>query len=266
MTDVDLATIDSLCNASRGSNPLKLAVLLTNTDTSGFSKRFPDDGQKVVAKLRILRPKWQYEVVSVKDSIFPSSIHDFDAYVLTGSPASVNDDEDWIHRLMAFIQELDAACVPTIGLCFGHQAIAKALGGKVGRPASTENAGWGLGFARTEFVETMSWMNPPQPSVKLIASHGEQVLELAPNSRVIGKNAFCPVASFTRGKHILTTEYHPEMSIQFIGELVEYLSTKLLDVVIANAKQQLRDASSDDSDLFMRWIVQFIENSESKTS
>jgi GMP synthase-like glutamine amidotransferase len=245
---------------------LKLAVLLTNTDTSGFSKRFPDDGQKVVAKLRTLRPQWQYEVVSVKDGLFPSSVHDFDAYVLTGSPASVNDDEAWIHRLMVFVQDLDAARLPMIGLCFGHQAIAKALGGKVGRPTSTENAGWGLGFARTEFVETMAWMKPPQPSVKLIASHGEQVLELAPNTRVIGKNAFCPVASFAKGKHIFTTEYHPEMSIQFMGELVDYLSNKLPGEVIANAKQQLSDTSSDDSDLFIRWIVQFIENNESKAS
>jgi GMP synthase-like glutamine amidotransferase len=215
------------------ANTLKIAVLLTNTDTSGFSKRFPDDGQKVVAKLRGLRPQWHYEVFAVKDGLFPSSVHDFDAYVLTGSPASVNDDVAWIHRLMVFIQELDAAGLPTIGLCFGHQAIAKALGGKVGRPVTTDNAGWGLGFARTEFIETAAWMNPPQASICLLASHGEQVLELAPGTRVIGKNAFCPVASFAKDKHILTTEYHPEMSIQFMGELVEYLSKKLPDEVIA---------------------------------
>jgi GMP synthase-like glutamine amidotransferase len=243
---------------------VKIAVLLTNTDTSGFSKRFPNDGEKVVANLRLQRPTWNYEVVPVKDGMFPPSANSFDAYVITGSPASVNDDEPWISQLMTFIQELDAARLPTIGLCFGHQAIAKALGGKVGRPSTQDNAGWGLGLAQTEFAHATEWMTPAQSKIRLLASHGEQVLELPPDTRVVGSNAFCPIASFAKGAHIFTTEYHPEMSVQFMGELVNFLSTKLPSEVIANAKRQIEENPQDDSELFMRWVVQFIESNAVK--
>ena len=119
---------------------MRIAVLLTNDDTSAFAAHFPNDGQKVVQLLQPLRPDWTFEVVPVKDGVLPASALAFDGYVVTGSPASVNDDSlPWVGQLLGFIREVHAARQPLIGLCFGHQAVARALDGQVVRNA----AGWG---------------------------------------------------------------------------------------------------------------------------
>jgi len=105
---------------------LRVAVLLTNDDTSPFAAHFPNDGQKVVQLLQPLRPDWVFEVMPVKDGVLPSGPQAFDGYVITGSPASVNDDHlPWVGPLLAFIRAVDAARQPLIGLCFGHQAVPR---------------------------------------------------------------------------------------------------------------------------------------------
>jgi GMP synthase-like glutamine amidotransferase len=120
---------------------LRIAVLLTNDDTSAFAAHFPNDGQKVVQLLQPLRPNWTFEVLPVKDGVLPSDPQDFDGYVITGSPASVNDDRlPWVGPLLAFIRAVDVARQPLIGLCFGHQAVARALGGQVARNAAGDLA------------------------------------------------------------------------------------------------------------------------------
>jgi GMP synthase-like glutamine amidotransferase len=123
---------------------MKIGILLTNPDRSAFAQRYPNDGQKFAAKLALVRPHWDYQVVPVVDGEFPASVSSYDAYVLTGSPASVNDNEPWIARLEQFLQDAFAANLPMVGLCFGHQMLAKVLGGVVGRPSTRVNHGWGL--------------------------------------------------------------------------------------------------------------------------
>ena len=146
---------------------MRIAVLLTNDDTSAFAAHFPNDGQKVVQLLQPLRPSWTFEVVPVKDGVLPASAQAFDGYVITGSPASVNDDSlPWVGQLLGFIREVHAARQPLIGLCFGHQAVARALGGQVVRNA----AGWGLGTAATHWAQPRAWMHPPRAATTLMAA------------------------------------------------------------------------------------------------
>ena len=151
---------------------LRIAVLLTNDDRSAFAARFPNDGEKVIALLQPWRPDWHFEVVPVKDGVLPASVQAFDGHVITGSPASVNDERlPWLPPLLDFIRALHAARRPLIGLCFGHQAVARALGGEVRR----HNAGWGLGTATTQWAQTPAWMQPAQACTTLMAAHNEQV-------------------------------------------------------------------------------------------
>jgi GMP synthase-like glutamine amidotransferase len=238
---------------------MKIAVLLTNTDRSAFAAAFPNDGEKVIAKLRLIRPGWTYQVLRVVDGEFPKQPQDFDGYVITGSPASVNDSDPWVDNLKEFIRQADRVKVRMTGLCFGHQAIAAALGGKVGRPDTSRNFGWGLGFASTRFTQPTAWMQPPQAEVRLLASHGEQVLIPPAGAKVIGSNDFCPVAAMTIGEHLFTTEYHPEMSVEFMDQLVVYLAGELPTEVIDQAREQLVANRKDDSALFMKWVINFFE-------
>lgn len=233
---------------------LRIAVLLTNDDTSAFAAHFPNDGDKVAQLLQPLRPHWSFEVVSVKDGVFPSGPEAFDGYVITGSPASVNDDAlPWVGQLLSFIRAVDAARQPLIGLCFGHQAVARALGGQVVRNA----AGWGLGTVATHWRHSQPWMVPAQSSTTLMAAHNEQVTLMPERAVCLGGSDFCPVGSMQIGQHIWTTQYHPEMPLVFMQALLGYLDDKLDITTLARARTSLQQAA--DVPLFGQWMVQFFE-------
>jgi GMP synthase-like glutamine amidotransferase len=231
----------------------RIAILLTSNDESAFSRRFPNDGEKVRTLLGALRPSWTFDVWAVKDGEFPPDAAAADGWIVTGSPASVHDPLDWIGRLLDFIRELDARQAPLIGLCFGHQAVALALGGDVERSAR----GWRLGIATTRFSAVHAWMHPPQTALDLYASHCEQVTRLPPGAVLLGGDEFCPNAAFTVGRHILTTEYHPEFSAEFMQGIVDALEGSIPADVIERARQELRRPAHGGT--FAQWMVRFLE-------
>ena len=234
---------------------LHIAVLLTNNDTSAFAAHFPNDGQKVVQLLQPLRPDWAFEVLPVKDGVLPSSPEAFDGYVITGSPASVNDDAlPWVGPLLDFIRAVDAARQPLIGLCFGHQAVARALGGLVARNA----AGWGLGTAATHWQAERPWMQPAQITTTLMAAHNEQVTRMPEGAECLGGSDFCPIGSMQIGQHIWTTQFHPEMPLVFMQALLGFLTEKLDPATMARAHTSLAQAA--DVPLFGQWMAKFIEH------
>ncbi len=238
----------------------RIAILMTNTDTSAFAKRFPDDGEKFTALLQPLRPEWTFTTVPVKDGVFPAAADAFDGYVITGSPASVNQSDAWIGGLLAFIRELDRQRIQTVGCCFGHQAIARALGGTVAK----NPGGWGFGTAVTHFGREEPWMMPARDTLCLYSAHSEQVTKLPAGAVVLGGDAFCPISSFRIGAHFFTTQYHPEMSPEFITALTVELETQLDVATVERARQQLRKPA--DGAVFAEWMLRFLEFSRAPSA
>lgn len=221
-----------------------IAVLMTNTDESDFAQQHPKDGEKFAAMLRSVRPGWQVSSFAVKDGIFPADDARFDGWLITGSPASVHDAASWIDRLKALIRRIEAARQPLFGACFGHQAIAEALGGAVG----DNPGGWVFGVTDTEMEG--------QP-IRLCAAHVQQVLRLPDGARLTGGNGDCPIGSFAIGTHVLTTQYHPEMTPAFIRALVAEYAGHLPAPVAAAARASL--ARPADSARIAERIARFFE-------
>lgn len=219
---------------------MHIAVLMANTDESAFAQAHPGDGEKFRALLQGCRPDWEVTVFSVKNGVFPPEEARFDGWLITGSPASVNDDAAWIGRLLALIRRLVSDGKPLFGACFGHQAIAKALGGTVG----ANPGGWVMGLVLTAMEGH---------GISLYAAHREQILALPPGAVVLGGNAECPVGSMAIGPRVLTTQYHPEMSAEFVAALVEAFAAKLPEEVIARARASLRGDKADTG-----WIAERI--------
>ena len=202
---------------------MKIAILITCIDKSDFARRHPDDGEKFRVLLSAVRPDWEYVPFRVSDLEFPEVLDDFDGYVVCGSCASANDDLEWVLRLLDMIREADAASLPVFGCCFGHQAVAKALGGKVAR----NGFGWSAGIETTDFNRREDWMPDGLGSLEVYSFHQEQVTELPAGCRIVGTNRRTPVASFARGDHIFTSQYHPEITQPFIADLVEDMADAL---------------------------------------
>lgn len=223
---------------------MHIAVLMANTDESEFAARHPKDGSKFETLLHELRADWRVSVYSVKDGHFPAADARHDGWIITGSPASVHDGDAWVGQLFTLIRQIVAKGQPLFGACFGHQAIATALGGVVGY----NPGGWVFGLTETVMEGK---------SIRLYAAHKEQVLTLPEGAVVVGGNADCPVGSFAIGNHVLTTQYHPEMTPAFIAALVEELQDALPKPVIAAARSSLEGVA--DREAITARIVRFFE-------
>lgn len=231
----------------------RIGILMTATETPAFAAEFPDDGEAFHNLLSPLRPDWRFDIVYVKDDIFPERVRDFDGYVITGSPATVTDDKPWIKRLLGFIREADTEKIPMAGVCFGHQAITLALGGTVERAAQ----GWGYGVAETRYARFAPWMNPSKELVRLYTAHRDQVTVLPARAELLGGSVHCPIGSYRIGSHIFTTEHHPEMTVVFMRRLTEYLAAYLDPGMIAKARKDIE--APQDGQLMAQWIAQFLE-------
>jgi len=224
---------------------MRIAVLMTNTDDSEFARHWPRDGEKFSAMMRLARPDWEFVVYAVKDGEFPESLEGIEGVMITGSPASVNSGAPWMAQLEALIRELVATRVPVFGACFGHQAIAKALGGKVERNPD----GWVFGKVDKRFADGRI--------LSIYASHSEQVSVLPEGAEVIAQGPGCSVAGFVIGDGVMTTQYHPEMEPEFVEALIDELAEDLGPEVTTQARASLGEAP--DMGEVAEWIAQFLE-------
>ena len=151
---------------------------------------------------------------------------------------------DAMPELFDLIRKLVAEGQPVFGACFGHQAIALALGGDVDK----NPGGWVFGLVETE-IEGVP--------MKLYGSHFEQVVALPPDAVVLGGNPDCPVGSFAIPGRVMTTQYHPEMSHGFITDLVEEYADALSPEVVARARGSLEVKA--DRGVIAERIAQFFE-------
>lgn len=232
---------------------MRLAILNADTDVSEFAIRNDHDGQRFRGQMLATRPDWEVFVWMAKDGELPPP-GAYDGAIITGSPSSVNDPDPWIAALMDWIRAEVAARRPLFGACFGHQAIAAALGGRVG-PSAT---GWRLGVAKTAFTETRPWMAPPQDVVRLFCCNKEQVLTPPAGAEILGGDPLCAVGSFAMGGHVFTTQYHPEMPRHYIAALAEEMAETVGPAVLAIARDQIEGPV--DGDLFAEWTARFLES------
>ena len=232
---------------------MRLATLVTNTDESDFARARDRDDVKFARLIAMVRPDWVVDAFSVKDGEFPDDPGGFDGVMITGSPASVHDDAPWVARLEELIRRMIGQGIPVFGACFGHQAIAKALGGTVGY----NPGGWVMGRIETEVTDRAPWMQDAPATMGLYAAHKEQVLEPPAGVRILTQTPGCPVGGFAIGGHVYTTQYHPEIAPDFMADLLDELADELPAEVVAQGKATL--AKPPDQKAIAETIARFFE-------
>jgi GMP synthase-like glutamine amidotransferase len=231
----------------------RLAVLTPFEGDMPFTARHPDDGAKVAAALQRCRPGWQFDTWRVSEGHWPADLGTCDGLVITGSPASVHDDRPWIGHLLQQLREQHARRMPMLGLCFGHQALATALGGRVAKSAQ----GLRVGTVTTTLACSAPWMQPAQNAITLYAAHDEQVVQPPPGAQVLGGDADCPVGAYTVGSHVLGLQYHPEFNRAFMDDLLDTVAPKLGPDALARGRAQV--AQPVDAPVVWSWVAQFFE-------
>ncbi|KAA6330336.1 Carbamoyl-phosphate synthase small chain [termite gut metagenome] len=153
----------------------------------------------------------RYEIFDVRQNIYPETLSDKELYLIPGSTASAYDDIPWINKLQEFIRTLHGKKMKTIGICFGHQIIAQALGGRVMRAPQ----GWGTGIRSSAVVAPEAERYFPQKEMYLHYNHHDQVVELPPRAIRFATGDFCINEGFFVGDHILTFQGHPEYTREY---------------------------------------------------
>jgi GMP synthase-like glutamine amidotransferase len=237
----------------------RIAILTTFEGDLPFTARHPDDGAKVAAALGAQRPDWRFDTWRVSDGHWPDDDSAYDGIVITGSPASVNDDKPWIRQLEGLVRERHARCGAMLGICFGHQAIASALGGRV----ANSPQGLRVGTVTTRIDRHPDWMQPPQDQFTLYAAHDEQVVVLPAGADRLGGDTGCENGCYTVGRHVLALQYHPEFGHAFMVDLLDAFGLKLPPEALALGRAQVACESGPpvDAPLVWQWIAQFFDQS-----
>ena len=170
---------------------------------------------------------FSFETFRVVEGVFPASVQACDGWLITGSRHGVYEDHPWIPPLEDFIRAAFAARVPLVGICFGHQIVAQAMGGKVEK----FQGGWAVGPTDYDFGGHALRMN---------AWHQDQVTVAPPQARVIGANDFCRNAALLYDDRALTVQAHPEFRSEFVDGLMKTRGKGLVpDAVMAKASTRL---------------------------
>ncbi|MHA7899194.1 MAG: type 1 glutamine amidotransferase [Henriciella sp.] len=198
---------------------------------------------------------WRYAAIELSEGAPLPDPARLDAILITGSPAGVYDDEPWMAPLMDFIRDSAAAKTPQIGICFGHQAIAHALGAEV----TKSEKGWGIGRHTYDVVARPDWMGASPPTTfSLGVSHQDQVQTLPPGATLIGRNAFCEYAALAYpSEKAISFQGHPEYSPGFSCALYNVRrGTKLPHAMVDAAEASF--AGPVDNALIASWMAAFL--------
>ena len=196
-------------------------------------------------------PDIAFKAYRVFEGHLPTTTGDCDAYVISGSRQSTYDKDPWIADLKRFVQDA-AMSRPLLGICFGHQLIAEALGGEVAKSPK----GWGVGVPSYEVYQTRAWMRPAREEFSLLVSHQDQVVTPPPGADVLAGNAFCPIGMMAIGDTVVTLQSHPEMSKPFVAELYQVRRDQIGAVTVEAALRSLNDPTQEDD--LAAWLLRFL--------
>lgn len=171
----------------------------------------------------------------------------FAGTIVTGSAAGVYEDLPWIEPLSGWLRAARGQ-TRLVGICFGHQILAQAFGGRVEK----SDKGWGVGLHRYDVVGDEAWMTPAAASIAIPVSHQDQVIAVPQDARVLVASAFTPYAGLAWGQDAISFQCHPEFDPAFAASLTEGRRGRIPDAVVDQAQASL--AEPNDRAVLADWI------------
>lgn len=223
---------------------MKIGILNSDTvkiDGAAEFGQYPEMFSKV---FWAVEPKIQFKTYEVQFGDYPEDINECDAYLITGSKASCYDDVPWIHALKEFIKALDQSKKKLIGVCFGHQIIAEALGGSVRKSPN----GWHAGVDSISLNKDDLEYGGQGKKFNLVFSHQDEVERLPENATLIAESVSCPIGMFLIENHIFCTQGHIELDKKFARMIYDFRKEQIGNSKHKHACQTL-SMETDDLDV-----------------
>ncbi|MCZ4271698.1 type 1 glutamine amidotransferase [Maritalea porphyrae] len=237
---------------------MKVSVFQTGLVAEPLRGRFDNYGKMFADLVGDGGGKFTYETVSlIEDEPLPN-IDDVEAIIITGSSLGVYDKKPWMDPLRDFIREAYARSIPMIGVCFGHQILADALGGVVKK----SEKGWGVGRHQYAITQKSAYMADAPDQMQFNVIHQDQVITPPSISKVIGGNDFTPNAmlEYDNGAAI-SIQAHPEFENEYAKAVYTLRSGELFDPkvgeeAVASAQTQ------NDNELMAEYFRRFLNRSD----
>ena len=200
----------------------RFAVLKAGTANPGARERLGDCGEMFMSLLS--EPGETWDIYDVEHGVFPEDVSKHDGYLITGSRHSVYEDLPWIKELLELVREIHRRDIQLVGVCFGHQAVALALGGEVG----LNPKGWDIGLREITLTEAAkglpSFEKVPNPT-RVLVSHMDVVTRMPDQAVRLAYSERTEFEMFALGRSVLSLQGHPEYDGEVIGEIIDLLSS-----------------------------------------
>lgn len=235
------------------NKPIKVAVLDAVERKYWADDEGRTDSQKFIDLLSPFNPAAEFEVFYVTENQFPVSLEHYDAVLLTGSPASVHDDFDWIAKTSGLIRNADEQNKPVVASCFGHQLVAKTYGGEVGY---NEN-GWMIGNYKLKISRHYDWMPTKVIETGIFHFNQERVTALPLAAESFASSEEYPDVAYTLGENILSIQGHPEQPLSSMNNFLKSMQNELGNESFKKAQKRIYDGKPD-SPLWGEWMMRFL--------
>ena len=184
---------------------MRLLILVAGTTVPAIAERRGDFHRWIQEKTgNAWRGSWAVHDART-DAPLPGP-RDADAFVITGSSSSVTERAPWMLRAEELVRGIEQARVPLLGICFGHQMIAQALGGEVQKnPRGRE-----IGTVRVDRLADDPVFEGLPRAFDVNATHVDAVVKLPPRAELLATTSLDPAAAFRVGDRVKAVQFHPE--------------------------------------------------------
>ena len=236
-------------------NKVKIGILETGILNEKLAGNFDPYPAMFATLLDRAGRDLEYKSYSVIRGELPQSINECDGWLITGSRHGAYEKLDWMLNLEDFIRQIHGKSIPLVGICFGHQIIAQALGGRVVK----SDRGWGIGLQYYQIDQIQVWMGEAPEQVGIYAFHQDQVDVLPAGAAVFSSSDFCPYAGLSYGKSIISIQAHPEFEEIYELALIDIYGGNIVPQATAlEALQFIHNSGKKaDTQMLADWLANF---------
>ena len=232
---------------------MKIGVLAAGITPEELIDQHGSYADMIVNLLNTTDEKFEFEVFDVRLDHFPADLSQFDGWAISGSRNNVSENLPWMPKLKELIVQAYGAKQPIVGICFGHQIIADAFGGKVDR----YEGGWGLGLHSYDIKPGFeSVVDKTQFAINAV--HQDQVIVKPENSEVLASSDFCQNAGLIYDDLIMTFQAHPEFKMDFEKDLINVRAGDAFPVEESKDALASLEGKETDSLSVANWFAKFL--------